>query len=49
MGSAELIYFETENSLTRVKNVSFFFTSLSGLFHRCQFGVNTLEEISDLI
>ncbi len=39
MGVAELKYFETENSLTRVKKVSFLLTSLSGLFRFCQFGI----------
>ena len=39
MGNAELKYFETKNSLTRVKKVPFFLTSLSGLFRFCRFRI----------
>ena len=39
MGNAELKYFETENSLTRVKKVSFLLTSISGLFRFCRFEI----------
>ncbi len=43
MGVAELKYFETEYSLTRVKIISLFVASLSGLFRFCRFGIGKTE------
>ncbi len=43
MGNTFLKYSDTQNSSMRVKKVSFLLTSLSGLFHFCQFGIRNTE------
>ncbi len=43
MGVTGLKHFETENSLTRVKDNSLILTYTTGLFHFCQFGIRKTE------